>query len=75
MLVTPLVEEGTHFEIHEHNDLNEEGTKKIKLYSWQATDPLLYGYWCEFNYTDRDECEKNAVETLTEALEIETYED
>jgi hypothetical protein len=67
-------EEGTHFEIHKHNDYNEEGTKKIKLYTWQATDPLLCGYSCEFHYTDRDECEANAIEKLTEGLQAEMEE-
>jgi hypothetical protein len=61
-------EEGEHFEIHEHNDYNEEGNRKITLYSWQVIVPTLYGQWCECNFTDRDDCEANAVEKLTAAL-------
>jgi hypothetical protein len=68
-------EEGTHFEIYGRDDYNEEGNRKIKLYWWEPTDPLLYGYWCEFNYTDRDECEANAIEKLTEGLKAEMESD
>jgi hypothetical protein len=73
--IATTAEEGTHFEIHEHNDYNEEGTKKITLYTWQATDALLYGYSCEFNFTDRDECEANAIKKLTEGLQAEMESD
>jgi hypothetical protein len=75
MLVTPLVEEGTDFEVFEHSDYNEEGYKRIRLYSWESIGKAYNGAKSEYDYTDRDECEADAIKTLTDLIEAETYED